>query len=300
MIGAGHDRAAARLFHDGFDLGRIGRNHHRTERGGFGPAQDVHDHRYSGDIGERFARQPGAAMRAGMTISTSAIEFGKLALYTGCKTRGKPAISAPPCLAPSAVAEPFSDEFVRNQQDSRRASGNLPGPAGPPHRFGSDLLTARAGQARLRNRRKEEKAGATEAEAAPQQPIENLLASASVEHGAQLAKQCGACHNFQEGQGPRSVPISMASSGGSRLRGRLQLLGGAEGEERHLDLRRAEQMADRSSRHGSRHGHDFRRSCQREAARRHHRLSRYAFEESRAAAEGDRKRPGQQPPAPKP
>ena len=43
--------------------------------------------------------------------------------------------------------------------------------------------------------------------AAPaQQPIENLLASASVEHGAQVAKQCGICHNFQEGQGPKIGP----------------------------------------------------------------------------------------------
>ena len=37
-------------------------------------------------------------------------------------------------------------------------------------------------------------------------PIETLLASASVEHGAQVAKQCGACHNFQEGQGPKVGP----------------------------------------------------------------------------------------------
>jgi len=43
--------------------------------------------------------------------------------------------------------------------------------------------------------------------AAPaQQPIENLLASASVEHGAQVAKQCTICHNLQEGQGPKIGP----------------------------------------------------------------------------------------------
>ncbi len=52
---------------------------------------------------------------------------------------------------------------------------------------------------------KEEKAGETEAKPA-EQPIETLLASASVEHGAQVAKQCGACHNFQEGQGPKVGP----------------------------------------------------------------------------------------------
>jgi cytochrome c len=37
-------------------------------------------------------------------------------------------------------------------------------------------------------------------------PIENLLASASVDKGAQTAKQCGICHNFQEGQGPKVGP----------------------------------------------------------------------------------------------
>jgi len=38
------------------------------------------------------------------------------------------------------------------------------------------------------------------------EPIENLLASASVDHGAQLAKQCQICHNLQEGQGPKVGP----------------------------------------------------------------------------------------------
>jgi cytochrome c len=52
---------------------------------------------------------------------------------------------------------------------------------------------------------KEEKAGQPEAKPA-EQPIETLLASASAEHGAQVAKQCGACHNFQEGQGPKVGP----------------------------------------------------------------------------------------------
>jgi cytochrome c len=49
------------------------------------------------------------------------------------------------------------------------------------------------------------KPGATAAAAAGQ-PIENLLASASTEHGAQIAKQCQVCHNLQEGQGPKIGP----------------------------------------------------------------------------------------------
>jgi cytochrome c len=45
------------------------------------------------------------------------------------------------------------------------------------------------------------------APAAPAEvPIENLLASASVDKGAQTAKQCGICHNFQEGQGKKIGP----------------------------------------------------------------------------------------------
>jgi len=39
---------------------------------------------------------------------------------------------------------------------------------------------------------------------APEQPIEALLASASVERGQQVAKQCQACHTFEKG-GPNRV-----------------------------------------------------------------------------------------------
>jgi cytochrome c len=53
---------------------------------------------------------------------------------------------------------------------------------------------------------KEAKPGQEEAAKPAAQPIENLLASASVEHGAQVAKQCGTCHNFQEGQGSKVGP----------------------------------------------------------------------------------------------
>ena len=43
--------------------------------------------------------------------------------------------------------------------------------------------------------------------AAPaEQPIEALLATASVERGAQVVKQCQICHNLQEGQGPKVGP----------------------------------------------------------------------------------------------
>ncbi|HML06864.1 MAG TPA: cytochrome c family protein [Xanthobacteraceae bacterium] len=54
---------------------------------------------------------------------------------------------------------------------------------------------------------KEEQPAQTQANAAPaEQPIENLLASASAERGAQVAKQCQICHNLQQGQGPKVGP----------------------------------------------------------------------------------------------
>ena len=53
---------------------------------------------------------------------------------------------------------------------------------------------------------KEEQPGKQEAAKPAAQPIETLLASASVEHGAQVAKQCTICHNLQEGQGPKIGP----------------------------------------------------------------------------------------------
>ena len=49
-----------------------------------------------------------------------------------------------------------------------------------------------------------EAAGGKEAAAAPSEPIEKLLQTASVEKGAASAKKCGACHDFTKG-GPNKV-----------------------------------------------------------------------------------------------
>ena len=46
--------------------------------------------------------------------------------------------------------------------------------------------------------------GAPAAAAAPSEPIEKLLASASAERGQATAKQCAACHTFEKG-GPNRV-----------------------------------------------------------------------------------------------
>ena len=42
--------------------------------------------------------------------------------------------------------------------------------------------------------------------AADAQSLDSLLASASAERGAQVAKQCQICHNVEEGQGPKIGP----------------------------------------------------------------------------------------------
>src|SRR5215471_1371870 len=46
--------------------------------------------------------------------------------------------------------------------------------------------------------------GAAKEAAAPSEPIEKLLQTASVEKGAAAAKKCGACHTFEKG-GPNRV-----------------------------------------------------------------------------------------------
>lgn len=53
---------------------------------------------------------------------------------------------------------------------------------------------------------KQEPQGGAAPTAAAEVPIETLLANASPERGAQIARQCQACHNFQEGQGAKVGP----------------------------------------------------------------------------------------------
>jgi cytochrome c len=48
--------------------------------------------------------------------------------------------------------------------------------------------------------------GKATGEVANDPQFDKLLASASAERGAQIAKQCGVCHNFEEGQGPKIGP----------------------------------------------------------------------------------------------
>jgi cytochrome c len=70
-------------------------------------------------------------------------------------------------------------------------------------------------------------------EAAGGAQLDNLLASASAEHGAQLAKVCQICHNFEEGQGPKVGPDlygiverPVASAAGFKYSAALKAKGG--------------------------------------------------------------------------
>jgi cytochrome c len=67
---------------------------------------------------------------------------------------------------------------------------------------------------------KEEAAAAKEAAAAPSEPIEKLLQTASVEKGQAAAKKCQACHTFEKGGPNRVGPNLYGIVGDKRGEGR--------------------------------------------------------------------------------
>ena len=137
-----------------------------------------------------------------------------------------------------------------------------------------------------------EKAGAAKE---PEQPIETLLAKASVEKGQATAKQCQACHTFEKG-GPNRVGPNLwniVEPRAARSEAGFNYLGGDEGQGRQMELRGAQQVPGQSARLYPGHGHDLRRAVARPAARRRDRFPAHAVGQPGAAAEGG----GSMPPA---
>ena len=201
------------------------------------------DHRQAGDIHQRLAGQAGGGHAGGNQHQSAGIGHRgevwtrltgrpemmgtgrKLAHLYGLPEHGQTDISSwlgVRCESPTSLSYPrpfpsgltstfpawslIQNGLLRTQQNYRCRSGDLPHSAGD-ELYGQRAVRARdAGKAGLRNRREGSRRGRRQGSraAAPSEPIEKLLQTASVEKGAAAAKKCGACHDFTKG-GPNKV-----------------------------------------------------------------------------------------------
>src|ERR1700682_2829607 len=63
---------------------------------------------------------------------------------------------------------------------------------------------------------KEPDSGAQAPKKALEQPIENLLTTANVDHGKDISKVCMACHTLQKGEPNNKRPKLLGRGGGAR------------------------------------------------------------------------------------
>jgi cytochrome c2 len=126
----------------------------------------------------------------------------------------------------------------------------------------------------------------------PDQPIETLLAKASVEKGQAAAKQCQACHTFEKG-GPNRVGPNLWNIVGSprgEARGGFNFSAAMKSKGGNWTFRRAQQVPGQSTRLHPRDEHDIRRIFEGGSACRRHRLSAHFVRQPVAAAQGGRGR----------
>src|SRR6516165_2173227 len=131
--------------------------------------------------------------------------------YTGCHRRGKPANCAPPTTARFRAHHAPAERPAMNSFELNKILGALLGTClvlvAMRIAAGAIFTAEKPAKPGYEVAVKEEQPQAGAAPAAPAAvPIETLLASTSAQRGADVSKQCQACHNFQEGQGPKIGP----------------------------------------------------------------------------------------------
>src|SRR6516164_1897176 len=221
VIGARHYGAAAGFLDTGGDHVRIGRDHDLPEPRGLRAAQHVHDHRLARDVEQRLARKPGRSHARGddnenvghrcapalglrQNLRLCLTPVG-LAAYTGCQSRGKPAICAPPQFGAAAAynSRPSASLQAMDSFEVNKILGAILGTClgllSINIAAGAIFAPVKPAKPGYEIALPEQAPAGKPAEPEKQEPIEQLLAKADVGRGENAAKKCQACHTFAKG-----------------------------------------------------------------------------------------------------